>query len=95
MRHRWVQINGELIENGDQPAPEAKVFVRGDYAPYQSMATGEMIEGRRQHREHLRQHNLVEVGTEYDRKLPQRKPIPLPPLRETLTRVVNEKLRRR
>jgi hypothetical protein len=35
-----------------------------NYQPYKSMKTGEMIEGRKQHREHLKQHGLVEVGNE-------------------------------
>ncbi len=42
----------------------AAAYVRGDIQPYKSMMTGEMIEGRRQHRDHLRQHRLVEIGNE-------------------------------
>lgn len=71
MRKRYVQIDGELVE-------VAKDFVQvreaaashnviADIAPYQSMQTGEMIGGRRQHREHLRQHGLVEIGNEHDK----------------------------
>lgn len=41
-----------------------------DIAPYQSMETGETIMGRRQHREHLRLHGLVEVGNETDKLKP-------------------------
>ena len=32
--------------------------------PYQSMADGSMITSRSQHREHLRQHNCIEIGNE-------------------------------
>ena len=35
-----------------------------NYKPYKSMATGEMIEGRKAHREHLKKHNLTEIGNE-------------------------------
>lgn len=42
----------------------AGFFVVSDIEPYQSMITGEIIQGRRQHREHLRQHNCIEVGNE-------------------------------
>jgi len=37
----------------------ASAYIMADYQPYQSMVTGEMIEGRKAHREHLKQHNLV------------------------------------
>lgn len=38
--------------------------VMPDIQPYQSMVTGEMITSRSKHREHLRQHNMVEVGND-------------------------------
>jgi hypothetical protein len=38
--------------------------VMGDIQPYRSMATGEMIDGRAAHRNHLKTHGLVEVGNE-------------------------------
>lgn len=43
---------------------EAGFYVLGDIAPYKSMVDGSMIEGRRQHRDHLRRNNLLEVGNE-------------------------------
>ena len=39
-------------------------MVTVDIPTYQSMATGEMIRGRAQHREHLRRHSLIEIGNE-------------------------------
>lgn len=66
-------------------------MVAADIQPYQSMATGEMITSRSQHRAHLKHHGLIEVGNE---KLAPPKPIAPPPgLKETLIRVANEKLR--
>lgn len=38
--------------------------VMPDIEPYQSMATGEMITSRSQHREHLKIHRLNEIGNE-------------------------------
>ena len=35
-----------------------------DIEPYKSMVTGEMISGRKQHRDHLRAHNCIEIGNE-------------------------------
>lgn len=43
---------------GDAP------YIMPDIQPYQSMIDGTMITGRRQHREHLRQHGCIEVGNE-------------------------------
>lgn len=66
-------------------------MVSADIQPYQSMVTGEMITSRSQHRSHLKQHKLIEVGNE---KIAPPKPIsPAPGLKETLIRVANEKLK--
>ena len=40
-------------------AENAAPYIVADYQPYQSMVTGEMIEGRKAHREHLKRHNVV------------------------------------
>jgi hypothetical protein len=64
-----------------------------DIGAYRSMVTGEMIEGRRAHREHLSRHNVVEVGDAYD-KAPPPKPNSAPAgLKEQIARVVYDKLR--
>lgn len=57
-----------------------------NYKPYRSMQTGEVVEGRKKHREHLKAHGLVEVGNESIR---QRKQIMPPPgLKQELIRQV-------
>jgi hypothetical protein len=63
MRRSYVQIDGVLYEKGSEPLPE-RHYVMGDIKPYQSMADGSIIEGRAQHREHLKRHGCVEVGNE-------------------------------
>lgn len=92
-RRSWVQdpITHKLIpkEQYESP-PEAGFFVMGDINPYQSMVTGEMIQGRAQHREHLRRHNVVEVGNELDKK-PQKQPGSPEGLKQTLIEVLNSR----
>lgn len=65
-RKTWIQCSktGEFILKTDTNKAPSGPFVLGDINPYQSMITGEMITGRRQHREHLKQHNCIEVGNE-------------------------------
>lgn len=67
MRKRYIQHPEtlQLIPAEEYVSPrETGPMVIGDIEPYQSMVTGEMIMGRRQHREHLRAHRLVEIGNE-------------------------------
>jgi hypothetical protein len=75
MRKRYIQNPDppyELIPEDEYHRPaQAGFFVVPDIQPYQSMVTGEVIGGRRQHREHLRQHNVVEVGNELDKATPK------------------------
>jgi len=95
MRTRYIQdpVTFELIpadeyRRRDPVAP----YIVGDITPYKSMVTGEMIEGRRQHREHLTRHNVIEVGNAFDKPTP--KPMTSPQgLKETIARVAYDKLR--
>lgn len=68
-RHSYVQlfIDGEykLVPKSDADKyRRRKVQIMPDMKPYKSMITGEMIEGRASHREHLRRHGCIEVGNE-------------------------------
>lgn len=68
MRKRYIQDPKTLKlipaeEWYDSHEPDAP-YVMGDIQPYQSMQTGEMITSRSQHRAHLKQHRLVEIGNE-------------------------------
>lgn len=83
----------------DLPAHCGKTMARAvvapmvavDIAPYRSMATGEMITSRSQHRSHLKQHGLIEVGNEKIKPAPTRIPEPAG-LKQTIIDVVNAKL---
>tara|TARA_R110000868_G_scaffold1674_2_gene13486 strand:+ start:2146 stop:2493 length:348 start_codon:yes stop_codon:yes gene_type:complete len=62
---RWRQDKNTLeLVPADEAAYNAVHMVMPDIAPYKSMATGEMIESRSKHHEHLRRHDLVEIGNE-------------------------------
>ena len=50
----------EYYGSSDVNAP----MVMNDIAGYKSQVTGEWIGSRSQHREHLKQHRLVEIGNE-------------------------------
>lgn len=95
-RKRWIQSRVppyELIPEDEwTPPAHAGYYVMPDIQPYQSMVTGEMVGGRRQHREHLNQHNVVEVGNELDRVSPKAMK---PPggLKEQLIRAAHQHLR--
>lgn len=93
MRKRYVQINGELIEVSADHIPEPRSpMIVGDIAPYRSMVDGSMIQGRAQHRAHLKAHKLIEVGNETKYLKPKPKQLP-PGLKETIARIAYEKLR--
>ena len=72
---------------------EPQHMVMGDIKPYKSMVTGEIIEGRKQHREHLKTHNVVEVGDAFDKPTPKPYYTPDKGLKERIARQVYEKLR--
>lgn len=92
MRTTYIQhpVTHELIERSEYYANHVEVsapMIMGDIQPYQSQVTGEMINGRRQHREHLKQHRLIEVGNE--------KPVAFTPRRDdTIRRDIIESVRK-
>ncbi len=71
----------ELDLDAPRPKPIAPMIMR-DVEPYRSVITREVIGGRRQHREHLREHNCIEIGNE----VPKLNPTPLPPVRQEIER---------
>lgn len=97
-RERWIWDRGlntlvpaaefyarkiEGMARSHLPAP---LLIR-DTEPYRSVITGEMIQGRRQHRDHLKAHGCIEVGNEY---LPP-KPLPeLPPIAQDVKRAMED-----
>jgi hypothetical protein len=70
----WDSVKGEMVSKDEYYANRAEVnapVVMNDIQPYKSMQTGEIITSRSQHRTHLKQHGLIEIGNE---KMPERKP---------------------
>jgi hypothetical protein len=61
-RYRW--IDGEVMEI-EVEIPQAKrLHIIPDIQPYKSMIDGHMVTSRSEHRNHLRDHNCIEVGNE-------------------------------
>jgi len=65
-----------------------------DIKPYQSQATGEIIEGRVAHKQHLKRHGLVEAA-DLPLEHTQHRNRPKDNLKEQIARQVYEKLRYR
>ena len=68
MRKTYVYEDGKIVPKGPQAAPAARTQIIGDIDTYRSIATGEIINSRAQHRQHLRDNNLVEIGNEQQAK---------------------------
>lgn len=92
MKRTYVQdpVTHELIPKEDWHGPSVSktAYVMPDIQGYKSMATGEWISSRSEHREHLRRHGLVEIGNE---KI-ENKPRPLD--RAGVRRAAEEAVRR-
>lgn len=66
-------------------------MVTTDIQPYQSMCDGTMITSRSQHREHLKQHGVIEIGNE---KIKAPGPLKTPPgLKQRIAEIAYEKLK--
>lgn len=90
-RFVWDDETKKFIPAGKSSHVPNAPMVFGDVRPYKSMVTGELIDGRRQHREHLKTHNVVEVGNDIPMKHQDR--TPRTDLKEQIARVVYSKLR--
>lgn len=92
-RTRYIQdpITHQLIpaEKYYGQTENAGPYIVDDYKPYKSMVTGEMIEGRKAHREHLLKHNVVVAEQNSARPVVQNQQ----KLKEQIARQVYEKLK--
>lgn len=98
MRKSYVfdPVAMELVDKDEFYARQAPInqafMVMPDIQPYRSMINGDVIGSRSVHRAHLKAHNCIEVGNET--KYLKAKPVTPPPgLKDTLIRVVNDKIR--
>lgn len=76
----------------------APSMVIGDIAPYKSMVDGTMVMGRAQHKEHLKRHNVIEVGDQQHTLKPYGQYKSPDGLKDTVVRAYQQKkdeLRRR
>jgi len=66
-------ITLELVEKNQYQRAEVNApMVMADIQGYQSQQTGEWIGSRSTHREHLRQHSLIEIGNEKMENAPRK-----------------------
>lgn len=91
-RFRYDYNLKEMVEIETRES-QSGVQIMNDIKPYVSMIDGSIITSRSKHREHLRQHNCIEVGNDSSLYKPRKPLAPPPGLKETLIRVANEKLR--
>lgn len=77
----------EWYQRQDVDAP----MVMGDIKPYKSMVDGSMIESRSSHREHLRKHQLVEIGNEIKHHMAKQERRPDPTIRRDLVEAMRRK----
>lgn len=72
MKKTYVNVNGEWVEKtrarGRSTGPE----IVPDIQPYKSMVTGEVISSRSKHRQHLKDHGMIEVGNDSSLSKPYR-----------------------
>lgn len=67
----YVFKEGKWVDKFSSPVAPTSAAVIGDIQPYQSMIDGSMITSRSKHREHLREHNCIEIGNESMQNAPQ------------------------
>lgn len=60
----WDRAENDWVVPKARTRQAPKLTVISDIDAYKSIITGETIGGRRQHRDHLRAHNCIEVGNE-------------------------------
>ena len=64
MRKIYVYRDGRMVEKGStNKDPSVPIFMK-DIEPYRSMVTGEEITSRSKHRQHLRDHGMMEIGND-------------------------------
>jgi hypothetical protein len=88
MRRRYVydKETDSMVEvTSDWSPPSGGLMVMPDIKPYKSMITGETITSRSKHRQHLKDHDCIEVGNETEYMIRNRiRPSAPPGLREEL-----------
>ena len=80
-------VNGKCVFSREPAQTNSAPAVMGDIQPYQSMADGTWITSRSQHRAHLRQHGLIEIGNEIQAAMKKPEPKHDPSLRRTIVDV--------
>lgn len=85
--YKWVDddIGGVVMRFGGENVAKRNITVIRDIEPFVSPIDGSVVSGRRQRRDHMRAHGVIEVGNE---KLKVRTPDPLPPVEHDIRAAV-------
>ncbi|MBF0310932.1 MAG: hypothetical protein HQL56_15540 [Magnetococcales bacterium] len=84
-RYIWDRDTQRWVEPGEwHREKRAALTVISDMEPYRNMIDGQLISGRRQHREFLRHYGVVEVGNE----IPTPRPTPMESPRQDILKVL-------
>jgi hypothetical protein len=81
--YRWEEDSGpvRIVYGKAEAKRSGGLQVIPDIEPFISPLDGSVVSGRRQRRDHMRAHGVVEVGNE---KLRVRNPEPLPPVQHDI-----------
>jgi hypothetical protein len=70
--HCGEEVKTTLMSNGcqigDYHNHKRSYGVIGDIEPYKSPIDGKMVTSRSKHRDHMRQHGVIEMGNEYPKQ---------------------------
>jgi len=87
----YAEENGEVKLNNMAETNRPDFYVMPDVQPFRSMIDGSLITSRGKYRQHLRQHNCVEVGNDSSIREIKPKPIESPPgLKQAIIDAVNK-----
>ena len=91
MRKRYIAVGNKWVPIEDYQAPDPTgPLIMPDIQPYRSMIDGSEITSRSKYREHLREHNCVEVGNDSSLHKPRKPLAPPPGLKDHIIRATNE-----
>lgn len=79
--YRWVDDTGGVVRYGEAKRTQRHHNVMRDIEPFVSPVDGKVVSSRSAKREHMRRHDLEEVGNE---RLKPKKYEPLPPVTQTM-----------
>lgn len=87
--YRWDREKRELVKIEEFRRVSSGPVVVSDIAPYKNIIDGKEIGGRRQHRDFLRAHDVVEIGNEMPKRSTPELDSPRDALKQAWDRATN------